>query len=192
MKFAQLTITMAMLAVVAFFSGCSEESNPAKPPVDTEHPPPTTVTLQLTRLDAGGNPTTEVTSVTVRDTTQTPIKIPVDGVLQLHAGASYAGTLILRDESKTPVEEVTADIIAEKNAHLFVFTPDAGLHSVLTVTGLDKDVNNFDFGLNFKVATTSVGAGAINVVLRHYDSGNKNDNEYDTDIDRDFPVVIAE
>lgn len=181
-----------MLAVVAFFSGCSDESNPANPPVETEHPPPTTVTLQLTRLDAGGNPTTDVTSVTVRDTTQTPIKIPVEGILQLHAGVSYRGVLTLRDESKTPAEDVTSDIIAEKDAHVFIFTPDVGLTTVLSVGELDKDNNGFDFGLNFKVTTMSVGTGNINVVLRHYDSGNKNDNEYDTDIDRDFPAVIAE
>jgi hypothetical protein len=192
MNFSRLTITLAMLAIVAFFSGCSDEGNPAKPPVDTEHPPPTTVTLQLTQLDASGNPTGETTSVTVRDTTQTPIKIPVDGILRLHAGASYKGVLILRDESKTPAEDVTADILAEKDAHIFIFTPDASVHSVLAVSDLDKDNNGFNFGLNFKVTTSGIGAGNINVVLRHYDSGDKNDNEYDTDIDRNFPVVITE
>src|SRR5690606_23944064 len=95
----QNTVGAILLAAVLFFSGCSDEGNPTTPPVDTEHPPPTTMTLQLVRLDAGGNPTTDTTRATVRDTTQTSSKIPVEGVLELQTGASYAGTFILYDES---------------------------------------------------------------------------------------------
>lgn len=179
-----------LLAAVLFFSGCSDEGNPTTPPVDTEHPPPTTMTLQLVRLDAGGNPTTDTTRATVRDTTQTPSKIPVEGMLELQAGASYAGTFILYDESQTPAEDVTPEIVAEQDSHLFVPMYEQG--SALIINGLSKDSKGFDFGLNFTAQAVRADTGRIHVMLLHFDSGDKNSDEYDTDIDQYFPVTITE
>jgi hypothetical protein len=184
-----LTFVLALFAVI--YNGCKKD-NPEEPPVETEHPPATTVTMYLIRLDGSGNETTDTTSATVRDTSVVPGKPANEDTLMLQAGTSYKGTFKLIDESVNPPDDLTQSIIDEQDAHLYVFTISAGLTGKLTVTDLNKDHNGLDFGQIFKVNVNAgvSGSGAIHVFLQHHDSGDKTDNQYDSDLDRDFPAMI--
>lgn len=184
-----LTFVLALSAVI--YNGCKKD-NPEAPPVETEHPPATTVTMYLIRLDGSGNETTDTTSATVRDTSVVPGKPANEDTLMLQAGSSYKGTFKLIDESVNPPDNLTQSIIDEQDAHLYVFTISAGLTGKLTVTDLNKDHNGLDFGQIFKVNVNAgaSGSGAIHVFLQHHDSGDKTDNQYDSDLDRDFPAMI--
>ena len=176
------------------FDGCKKEDNPAAPPPTVEHPPATTVYFIVTQLDNSGNPTTIVDTCVVRDTTQTSIKKFVDGVLNLSAGKVYAGTFELYDETKNPAENINADIISEKDAHLFKFQPTGGIDTNrVKISNLDLDSKGKPFGLNFRITVTAGGAatGVIHVQLEHHDDGNKSGTEFDLDLDRDFPVALA-
>ncbi len=185
-----LTIAAFSLASLVFAS-CSDD--PTAPPVDNEHAPPTTITVELVALDAAGNPTTQKTTATVRDTTVVKGKARVEGLLQLDAGVQYRGSITLYDESKSPAENVTSEIVQEKDGHIFLFAPGGGLDtSRILITDKDKDSKGFDVGLTFLLQATAgpSATGTINVQLRHYDSGNKNDTVYDTDINSNVPVQI--
>lgn len=186
-------ISIAAFALASFvFASCSSD-DPTAPPVDNEHAPPTTITVELVKLDAAGNPTTEKTTATVRDTTVVKGKPRVEGLLQLDAGAKYRGSISLFDESKSPAENVTHEIVQEKDGHIFLFAPGGGLDaSRIVITDKDKDSQGFDVGLSFMLQATAGPSvnGTINVQLRHYDSGNKNDTVYDTDINSNIPAQI--
>lgn len=185
-------ISRAIISVLAVLAACSE-GDPVQPPVLNEHPPATTIVVTLARLDSSGVATTDSTSVTVRDTTVVKGKPAIVGTLSVRGGASYRAVLTLLDESGSSVKNVTGDINAEKEGHLFLITPAGGIDaSRIQIGGKDKDANGADVGLTFQLtATTGLPAiGKLNIVLRHYDSNNKQDAVYDTDIDMDVPIEI--
>jgi hypothetical protein len=192
-KFWLFSLAVILTALISLINvGCSED-NPEAPPVETEHPPATTVTMYLIRLDSTGVETTDTTTATVRDTSVVPGKPANEDTLMVNAGTSYKGTFKLIDESVNPPDDLTQDIIDEQDAHLYVFTISSSLNGKLTVTDLNKDHNGLDFGQIFKVNVNSgvAGSGFIHVQLQHHDSGDKTDNVYDLDLDRDFPVEIS-
>jgi hypothetical protein len=189
-----LKIAFSGLAIAAIFglytSGCKKEDNPANtPPPTVEHPPATTVTLIL--KDSTG--ATIVDSCTVRDTSQVHGKPTVTGQLDLQAGKTYKGVFVLYDETKTPADNITGDIISEKDAHVFKFRFISTDSTRIAVSGLDVDSKGLPFGLNFTIKATAGGAitGNLHVILEHHDDGNKSGTEFDLDLDRDFPVSIA-
>jgi hypothetical protein len=188
------TSILAGFAVVAFFAivtgGCKKEDNPATPPATVEHPPATTVTFLL--KDSTG--TTVVDSCVVRDTSLVHHgESPVVGQLDVQAGRTYRGTFTLYDETKTPAENITGDIISEKDAHVFKFQFTGVDTTRVVISERDLDSHGLPFGLNFKVTVTPGGAatGNLHVILEHHDDGNKNGTEFDLDLDRDFPVAIV-
>ena len=185
-------ISRAMISVLAVLTACSE-GDPVQPPVTNEHAPATTIVLTLARLDSSGVATTDSTSVTVRDTTVVKGKPAIVGTLLVQGGARYRAVFTLLDESGSIAKNVTGDISAEKEGHLFLITPVGGIDaSRIEISGKDKDANGADVGLTF-LLTASVGSatiGKLNVALRHYDSNNKQDAVYDTDIDMDLPIEI--
>lgn len=193
MKAIKLFSPVLFLSLMLYLGGCKKSGNPTEAPVSTEHPPATTVTLYLIKLDAAGNETTDTTWATVRDTSVVKGKPANEGTLQLKNGSTYKGTFILLDESVSPVDNLNQDIINEQNAHLFTFSVSNSLTNRITVTEIDKDKNGKPFGMNFKIITigSGSGSGALHVQLHHHDSGNKDDNIYDSDLDRDFPVEIT-
>lgn len=183
-----LSSGLLMALLVAY--GCKKEDNPAAPPPTVEHPPATTVTLLL--KDSTG--ITIVDSCTVRDTSLVHNGQPsVVGQLDLQSGRTYTGTFNLYDESQSPVENLNADIISEKDAHLFRFRFSGADSSRVVVNNLGLDSHGLPFGLNFKLTVTPGGAatGNLHVILEHHDDGNKNGTEFDLDLDRDFPVSIV-
>jgi hypothetical protein len=185
-----LVITAGVL--LSLFAACSED-DPSAPPVVNEHPPATTITIHLIRLDVNGNPTTDTSSATVRDTTVVKGKPATVGELSLEAGSKYRAAVTLLDESKATAVDVTSDIVAEKDGHLFVYTPTDGVDaSRVIIAEKDKDSKGFDVGLTFTIRATSgpTATGKLNLTLRHYDSNNKNDTVFDTDIDIDFRLVV--
>lgn len=178
-------------AVVLAFASCTER-DPASPPVVNDHDPPTTLIARFISVDSGGNPV-DTTTATIRDTTVVKGLPPVEGILSFRVNTVYLGEVLLLNETKRPPFEVTAEIDAEKEAHRFVWTPRNGIEDErLQLWDFERDGNGDVYGRTLR-ATVTPGpraTGMLNLVLRHYDSGNKSDPVYDTDVNRDFPVII--
>ncbi len=186
-----LFITFRSVVALGLFAlimnGCTEEKNPAIPPADDEHMPPTTMVVVLKETGKSDS-----TKSLVRDTTLVKGKPMVEDTLRVISGKSYSGYIMLWNESVTPVEDATHEIEGEKNEHLFAFTATGNAIGRLSITVLEKDDNGADFGLTFTASVSGSGAasGGLRIQLRHYGSSPKTGTTFDTDIDQTFPVVI--
>lgn len=180
--------TIFALGMLAFiFNGCTEEENPALPPADDDHAPPTTMIVVFKEIGKSDS-----TKSLVRDTTVVKGKPMVDDTLRVVSGKMYDGYIMLWNESVSPAEDATHEIEEEKNEHLFVFTATGDAVGRLTVSGLEKDDNGHEFGLTFtaSVGGSGAAAGGLRIQLRHYGTSSKTGTTYDTDIDQTFPVLL--
>lgn len=96
--------------------------------------------------------------------------------------------LIVLDESKSPADTISKEILAEKNDHQFFFNSQL---SNLVIEYLDKDDNQLPIGLQSKWTTTSTAQGNVQIILKHQ-PGIKNNNVStgDTDVDITFPIRV--
>ena len=120
---------------------------------------------------------------------------PVIDPVNLKAGKVYNVHVLLLDETKTPVNNVTTEIEEEGHDHRFYFEPSG---SNITVSDLDKDKNNVTLGLQSKWTTIATAAsGTIKITLRHYPNGGKaesdlvNSTKSSTDAEVIFSTNIA-
>lgn len=107
--------------------------------------------------------------------------VQFDSIL-LSANRTYTCKVILLDESKTPADSISNEVIEEAEDHLFVFqTTISGLRIQTT----DKDNNNLPLGIRSLWRTTSAGSGTVQVKLKHQPgvkTGSPDPGETDLDI----------
>lgn len=178
---------LALLVAAPLFSACSDDNDDPTPDDDNEQI--TTLTYTLTP-QGGGTPV----AITYRDldgdggaaATITP------ATLVLAPGTTYTGSIALLDETKTPAENIAAEVLAESDEHLLVFAP-SGVN--LTVTATDKDRNNLPIGLATQAVAGTANAagttGSLRITLRHQ-PGTKNGTATpgDTDVEVTFPTAV--
>jgi hypothetical protein len=115
------------------------------------------------------------------------------GAITLTAGATYTGTVKFENRLENPPEDITEEVEEEANEHRVYYTvTGAGI----TVTTLDTDGAGRPLGLQYRVVPGSTaGAGALRVVLCHYDDAPKvassTSCQGDTDIDVVFNYTIV-
>ena len=121
-------------------------------------------------------------------------KVPTVATVSLKANTTYTLTIEILDESKNPVSNITDEVSAEKDEHLFVYTPSPA--TLLTYTYGDKDSRNFNVGLTGSVKTGTMATGKLKVQLRHQPAVNGNPTKDGTvtagsdDVNIDFNVAI--
>jgi hypothetical protein len=114
---------------------------------------------------------------------------PTIPTINLEVNTVYSVELELLNESVTPADNITEEIQAEAEEHLFIFnSATSGLSILIT----DKDSNNLDLGLKSTWTTTNAATGNVNIVLKHNpDKASSNPAVTgSTDIDITMPVVI--
>ncbi len=156
MKKQNRVLWAVLLAAAVTVTACKKDDEQ----VPEENELITTVTLTFT--EAG---TTNVRTVTYKDSDGDGGAAPMIGKLSLAPNKTYNLTVQILDETKTPVDNVTEEITEEKDEHLFVYTPTPA--TLLTVTITDKDSRNFPVGLTGTAVTGAAGTGKLQVVLRH-------------------------
>lgn len=191
MKMNLKYMTMALLAATAI-TGCKkDDDDPVAPaPAPNEEEVITTLRLhfhsandvehfhfEFTDLDGdGGN-------------------APVIEADTLSADSLYTVTVEVLNESESPAEDITAEILAEDEDHQFFFQV-SGANA--TVAYNDADANGNPVGL---ATTWTIGAasnGSVIVTLRHepdkgatgVSSGDITNAGGETDIEVTFPLVI--
>ncbi|GAB3300252.1 hypothetical protein [Hymenobacter tenuis] len=177
---------LALLASTTLLAAaCSDDKEEPTPDEDNEQI--TTVNYTLTPV-GGGTPIT----VQYRDIDGDGGAAPTIGTLTLAPNTTYTGALTLLDETKTPAENITAEIQEQADEHLFLFEPS---NVNLTVTRTDKDKNNLEVGLTTQAVTGAANAagatGTLKVTLRHQ-PGSKNGTATpgSTDVEVSFPTVV--
>jgi len=170
---------LLLFALTMGFFACKDDDDN----IDTEQELITTVVLHFTGpgvdqefefedLDgAGGN----------NPTTDTIVLPPLTGNLRCH--------IHVYDRSKTPQEDITEEIEAEDEEHLFVFNIQG---ADMAFVYDDADSNGAPLGIETIWTTDQPSAGSLRVTLYH-EPTNKiylSDPGGDVDVEVTFPVVI--
>ncbi|MFN5181709.1 MAG: hypothetical protein ACK5D5_01650 [Bacteroidota bacterium] len=172
-----------------FLSSCKKDKaqDPISPPPQNESELITTVKLFFT--DSSNTSNTSVFSFKDPDGEGGNAPIVFD-TINLAANKTYFVSILLLDESKSPSDTISNEVLEEANDHMF-FYHHSGLN--ISTSYLDLDSNNppLPIGLETKWKTGSVSNGTSQVILKHQ-PGIKNGSETpgETDIDLIFSTKI--
>lgn len=174
------TLLFCSLLAMWWFSSCKDDH----PHEHNEQELITKVVLTLTKNG------TVAAKATFSDKDGIGGAAPVIEGLTLEANTTYEGKIEFFDESKNPVEDVTKEILKERESHQVFYVPIPA--DLLTITYKDRDVNNLPVGLVVEIKTGSTGSGELTVILKH-DLNKRAPNPIatgETDVEVKFPVVI--
>ncbi len=147
----------------------------------------TTVNVALTDSATG-----TVTHFIFRDLDGDGANAPVRfDTIKVLANHTYTASLLVLDESKTPADTISNEILEEANDHQFFFHS----HDVtVDFTYLDFDSNTppMPVGLLTKWTVGSItGIGKVHVTLKHQsDTKDGNEANGETDLDIEFNVLV--
>jgi hypothetical protein len=159
-----LSWTSLVVILAIFAASCKKEQAVAPPNPDNELI--TTVELVATNTsDATDVQTAKWVKLNPNDTTAPDLS---KAFLNLKANAVYNVVVKFLDETKTPVSDITTEILARENYHLICFGVGSALN--LTVKRTDHDTNAptpFEVGLQDAFTTTAASTGNLEVTLHH-------------------------
>ncbi|MBL7765966.1 MAG: hypothetical protein JNJ58_07740 [Chitinophagaceae bacterium] len=151
-------------ALIAIFFGLILTTTACKKPVTPPNPNEEELitTLLMTFTDSAG----------VKPSTTVAFKDP-DGdggnnptqwdTIKLAASTTYNMSLLLLDESKSPADTISNEVLAEASEHLFCFTISG---ANCQVKRTDSD-GTYEIGLQSKWTTGAISNGNAEVMLRH-------------------------
>jgi hypothetical protein len=178
----------AIVLTVMLFADCKK---PKEPVVVEEE---LITTLKVTVTDSNNIAQSFVYKVQNGFGSATQGTVQVD-TIKLQDGYTYGYTVQVLNESVTPVEDVTEEVLAEKDAHLFLIVsdPQSGAGSISLSDG-SKDAQNLPFNQSGKFTTGASGSGKLTIALLH-EPTNKNgattaETGGETDAEAIFPVLI--
>jgi hypothetical protein len=179
---------MGTIAVFSLsLSGCSKSASTTTPALPGNEFL-TTVQLQLTN-------TADPTDVQLCSSTQmspTTHTYQVDSIyngkasLRLKANSNYTGRVIILDETQTPVDTVSDEILARENYHLFFFQPSPILAANFVVSNTTTDIPQNDwltgqpasdttaFGISVNEVVAASAANALNLSVTRTDEDTNN------------------
>ena len=77
----------------------------------------------------------------------------------------YTGAARFLNETETPAEEITDEVVEEADEHQVFYTTTEGLN--ITTTYLDFDSNGNPLGVSITLETGEASSGSLTVTLRH-------------------------
>jgi len=115
--------------------------------------------------------------------------ILTEGVLQ--ANTSYNAVIQVLNETVSPSDNITAEVLAEGEDHQFFFQM---ANSLMTVTYADTDASGNPIGIATTVNTLSAGTETLTITLKHEptkpNNGTISDAGGESDIQVEFNVEI--
>ncbi len=176
------TCSMYALLAIAML-GCSDDDTPD---VINEEEVITTVILTLT--PDSGDQVVLTTQDLDGDGPDEPVTI-ITG--SFNENTQYQGAVRFLNETETPAEEITTEVIEEADEHQVFYTVSSGLN--ITTTYQDADSNGNPLGVSITLETGAASAGNLTVTLRH-EPVKPNDGldsaGGETDITTTFDVTI--
>lgn len=182
-------LALPLIVMVAF--ACKKDNDPVTQPVNPNEGELIT-TMKLVVKDSAN--TAQVSEFVFRDADGDGGQSPTTfDTIKLKANNTYLVSILLLDESKTPVDTISNEVLEEAEEHQLFYTAIEGAN--ISFSYSDKDDNAVPLGLSGKLRTGSVSKGKLQVQLKHQGtdkpkSGNGNINIGDTDIEVNFPILI--
>lgn len=118
---------------------------------------------------------------------------PVIEDILLEAETEYNFSVRFLDRSQSVEEDITEEIEEEGDHHRVYYIVN-GVN--LNFSNLSKDQDGITLGLNGKITTGTSSTGNLQVILRHYANGGKNESDSPTqssagtDADVSFKVTV--
>ncbi len=164
---------IAIIAMTTTLNSCKPE--------DHSHDGQETITTLKVKLTSLSGTQTFVYKNINGTVTKDSIKLQQQGV--------YTAELVLLNETKSPVEDITAEIKEKADEHQFFFTQN---FSSLSIDSLDKDKNGKDVGIISTWKTWHPQTGTLKITLKHLGEDPKTGNidNGETDMDVVFDVVV--
>ena len=151
MKYTKISVCILLAGLM--IAGCKKEKGD-----ENEEELITTVKVIFTAQ--GSTPQT----FTWKDVDGPGGNAPQISEIVLAPNKTYACQLEFLDESKTPAEDITAEIVAEADEHEIYYEP-AGVN--VAVSNLNKDSKNLPLGTTSTWTTTGVSNGSVKITLKH-------------------------
>lgn len=174
----------ALVIITASLHSCKPETNNCD---NCETELITTVIVALTDSATGA-----VTHFVFRDLDGDGANAPVQfDTIKVLANHTYTGSLLVLDESKSPADTISNEILEEANDHQFFFHS----HDVtvgFTYLDFDSHAPPMPIGLSTKwTIGSTTGNGKVHILLKHQ-PGIKDGNEAtgETDLDIDFNALV--
>ncbi|MCB0456612.1 MAG: type 1 periplasmic binding fold superfamily protein [Flavobacteriaceae bacterium] len=175
-----------VIALFLGFAACNNDDD--TPQVVNEEEVITTLTVTL--VPQGGGNTITLTSRDLDGEGPNDPVISISG--DLTANTTYTGAVTFLNETETPVEDITEEVVEEADEHQVFYVPSSALNVVFTYGNFDS--NNNPLGTVFNAETGDASSGTLTVVLRHEpqkpNNGTLADAGGETDISVTFNVTI--
>lgn len=158
MKKFRISILAAIAITGLVFTGCSNDDD-APAPVNEEE---VITTLTVTLVPTTGSTVT----LTSRDLDGDGPDAPVFDISgNLAANTTYTGSVVVLNETETPAENITLEVVEEDLEHQFFFV--AGGNLDITTNGFNLDSDGNILGTTFNVTTGAASTGTYTVTLIH-------------------------
>lgn len=186
-KTQQMKNYLLFTSLVMLLGACTVD----EPIIPNEEELITTVIYELTP-EGGG----EVVELKFTDIDGDGGQAPVVNSGQLISGTNYSGNLKFLNESVSPVDDITAEVLEEGAEHQVFFQTSSTLN--LTVTYEDMDENGDPIGLKTKLRANTKTNGSLTIILKHepnkkgmsVSSGDITNAGGETDVEVTFNVVV--
>lgn len=179
-------IILLALVSLALVPGCKkDDSTPQNPPDGNDAELITTVKLSFVD-SAGIEPIRQFVFSDIDGDGGNPPSL--FDTIRVSPQRTYNVSILLLDESKTPADTISNEVLAEGDDHMFFF-----FHSGVNIASSyeDLDVNGIGIGLQSKWVTGTTSSGTSRIVLKHQ-PGIK-DGSFapgETDVDIQFQSIL--
>jgi hypothetical protein len=179
-----ISVIGSLFSFIALMFALSACKNEDPKPVNEEE---VITTMNVVLTPSGGG---DVITLKFQDLDGDGSAVPVKTVSgPLRANKTYMTVITLQDESGSGVEDITKEVKAESEAHLFCFVVTG---SNLAITPTDTDSNNLPIGLSSSWVTSIAGSASVTISLRHQ-PGTKTGacpGTGETDVEVNFSISV--
>lgn len=157
-------LSVLFLSTLAFTSCSSDDDNPE---AVNEEELITTVTAVYTSADGNDVVTLEYQDLDGDGAAEATVSVSGS----FAQNTTYYGDVTFLNESESPVEDITEEILEEGDDHQLFYQVTGTLNAITYDEGLvNYDSNGFPIGLQSVFTTTDTASGTITIILRHQPS----------------------
>jgi hypothetical protein len=187
MKRTKVKVLLATALLATIWVGCKKDKDLVPVPQPIKNEPEVITTMKLTFVDSA-NPS-NIRFASFRDPDgDGGAGFDIFDTIKLQPNKTWNTSILLLNETVSPADTISNEVLEEGVDHLFCFTPN-GNSAVVSKT--DLDANGRSIGLKSKWRTNTIGTGTMQIELKHQ-PGQKNGTcgIGNTDIDVLFKTKI--